>query len=498
MIDNTAIREAFNAALPYTSLDSFAASFQEVDVGRRRLQGDYYGSKGYRARRVMEKSGFALQSVEQLSDVVWLGPYRRIFVDNARYGVPFHSSSTMLLANQEPESFISRKLTPNLERLIVHAGTILISCSGTIGNTTIVTSDMNGSALTQDAIRVIPRGSIGVLYCFFQSSAGQYLLTTSKSGGVVEHIYEADVGTLKLPVLPKALRSELDRLIDDSCEMRVNANRLLDEAQEQVQCSCYLPDLKDFAPPASFGDDTGAEMFVSSSKARLTADRGFGEIRLDATYHEPVALNIAKHILASKGGTTLGTLLLSVRRSGLRKRTYVEDASLGVPLIGGKQMGQWRPLGINYLSKVLTRNLTKEQVDQGCTLVSCGGTLGRCQYVHRNYEGVVLSEDVMRITTDEHLARSGFVYAFMASRYGQAQIMQRGYGSVIPRLRDFQFRSIAIRVPDDKGEAIHDTVVRAFDLRADARASEDRAISLFEEAIRRGRSYVEAEWGAEY
>jgi len=76
--------------------------------------------------------------------------------------------------------------------------------------------------------------------------------------------------------------------------------------------------------------------------------------------------------------------------------------------------------------------------------------------------------------------------------------MQRGYGSVIPRLREFQFDSIAIRVPDDKGEAIDAIITTAFDLRAKARAAEDQAISLLEEAITRGRSYVEAEWGTEY
>ena len=109
-----------------------------------------------------------------------------------------------------------------------------------------------------------------------------------------------------------------------------------------------------------------------------------------------------------------------------------------------------------------------------------------------------MSQDVMRVIPDPTQVFPGFLYAFLASPFGQVQIMQRGYGSIIPRLREFQFHSIAVRVPDDRGEAIHDTVVRAFDLRAEARASEDRAISLLEDSVRRGRTYVEAEWGAEY
>jgi hypothetical protein len=69
---------------------------------------------------------------------------------------------------------------------------------------------------------------------------------------------------------------------------------------------------------------------------------------------------------------------------------------------------------------------------------------------------------------------------------------------VIPRLRDFQFNSIAIRLPGDKGEAIHQKVIRAFDARANAKAKEDSALKLFMSALANGRTYVESEWGKEY
>jgi type I restriction enzyme S subunit len=211
-----------------------------------------------------------------------------------------------------------------------------------------------------------------------------------------------------------------------------------------------------------------------------------------------MALAIAKHILQSEGGTTLGSVLQGVRNSSLRKRIYVENAAQGVPLIGGKQLMQWRQMGVKFLSKALTRNLSKETLQEGWTVVSCGGTLGRALYVHRNIDGWAASQHVMRLIPDKSKVFPGFLYAFIASPYGQAQILQRLYGSVISEIRDFQFKTIAVRVPADKGEAIHDTVVQAFDVRADARAAEDQAIGLFEEALRRGRSNVEAEWGAEY
>jgi restriction endonuclease S subunit len=104
----------------------------------------------------------------------------------------------------------------------------------------------------------------------------------------------------------------------------------------------------------------------------------------------------------------------------------------------------------------------------------------------------------MRVIPNKKKVWPGFIYAFLASPYGQLQIQQRAYGSVIPELRDFQFNSIALRLPQDKGEAIHHKVVQAFDDRADAKAKEDAALSLFMSALANGRAYVESEWGKEY
>ena len=505
MIDERTRNEVFAIAEEFSHLESFAASSNEVGAGSHRLEGAFYGDAGYRAKQLLLRAGFSFVDLNELATVYWPGrsysyeEMRRTYVDK-EIGIPLLSTSEMMLARLDTDSNVSRVQKVSLDMLLVQPGSLLVSGSGTIGNTVVVSEDFDGKYVSHHAMRILPliHESLGTLTAYCQSQCGQFLITRNKSGGVIDTIYEDDLRWLPVPVLPRSLRIELTRLIDQSCALRVRANRLLDEAQEQVQRSCYLPPLKSFVKAPYCESEGNAELFVTSSKARLSGAHGFGEVRLDATYHEPVALAIAKYIRNSKGGTTLGTLLQGVRNSSLRKRIYVDDPAQGVPLIGGKQLIQWRPMGVNYLSRTLTRNLESEKALKGWTIVSCGGTLGRCQFVHRNFEGWAMSQDVMRIMPDTSRVYPGFVYAFLDSPYGQAQIMQRGYGSVIPRLREFQFGSIAIRLPDDKGEAIDSTVMTAFDFRADARAAEDRAISLFEEALRRGRAYIEAEWGTEY
>lgn len=159
---------------------------------------------------------------------------------------------------------------------------------------------------------------------------------------------------------------------------------------------------------------------------------------------------------------------------------------------------QLRPNEIKFLSKTLTRNIKAERVEAGWILVACGGTIGRALLVHRNFEGWCASEHVMRLVPDKTKVFPGFLYAFLSSPYGQAQLSPQTHGSVIIQIRDFEFESIAIPIPEDRGESIHTKVVKAFDARADASLAEDKAIELFMAAIRDGKDSVELAWGRDY
>jgi type I restriction enzyme S subunit len=424
--------------------------------------------------------------------------FKRVYVDDEEFGIPYVTGSTLLEARPAKEAFLSRARTGCLAELTIREGMVLISDSGSIGRTVLATREIDGWASTNNLIRVISteraRFSQEFFYTFFITSVGQYLLTRSTYGSVVEHIEPAHVRETPFPVLPHKLCDHLTELVERVSALRVKANALLGEADREVQVQCCLPNLCDLAGPHDFLSGAG---FVVPSDEVFGRENQFGAVRLDATYYDPLAVKFRSLVLSS-GGSQLESLLENVYRSSLRKRTFVDGPDAGVPMVGGKQLLQIRASDVKYLSKALTRSLRDEVIEEHAVLVSCGGTLGRPSFVHRNWENWAVSEDVMRLTAKTGAVKPGFLFAFLASDYGQIQIRQRAYGSVIPRLRDFQFHSIAIAVPPDRGQAIHDIVVRAFDFRADALALENEAIRLFEAAIEEGRDATEEKWGREY
>jgi len=468
----------------------------EVLSRPHRLEAGFYASEGYRAVQAMEGSGFPMLTVKDCADVRWYGIQKRILVKDSNHGVPYVDTSGMMEARPQPALFLSKTQTTNLSFYIVQKGTILMSKSGTVGNICLVDKRMDGWAVTVDTLRIIPKDNelLGLVYCYLQNPLGQFLIKRSQSGSVVTHIYEDDIKILPIPDIPRNLKKELTRLILEASDLRVEANRLLDEADTEVQRQLNLPNIEEFEEVHR----SDASTFVVNGSEQIVRQRDRGMLRLDTAYHAPAAVNLQKFILSKRNGMRLAKVLYSVRDSALRKRVYVDKGEDGIPLFGGKLMIKLRQNDVSFISRLHTRNLKNEMVDKHWSLVSSGGTIGRTVFVHRNFERSVFSQDVMRVIPNTSEVWPGFIYAFLSSVYGRTQILQQAYGSVIPRLRDFQIGSISICLPNDKGESIHNMVVAAYDARADAIQIEDLAFDLYNEAILEGRRATEVKWGEEY
>lgn len=500
MAGNALLNDPLDGLRSLSTAEIWPLEVAKAEEAPRRLEAGFYASEGYQALAAMRHSGFEILDVGTLASILWFGPFARKYVQDPGHGCPFLTSSTMMEARPKAEKLVSIKHTSLLDRLRIHEDYILVSCSGTIGNTVLCTKDVDGWACSQDAIRVIARDDsyLGSIYCYLQSPLGQFLIKKNQTGSVVRHIYEADVSSLPIPRLPKRLRLELTDLVKKASALRVEANRLLDEAEEMVQVQLGLPDIEEFLAARDVPEDHGAAVFTVPVRGRVSGLGKFGRCRLDATAHDPAAVKLRRYILDNEAGLLLGELLEGVRRSSLRKRVFVEDHDYGVPLLGGKQLMQLRPSELRYLSKVHTKSLKSEKLQDGWVVVTCGGTVGRVLLVHKNYDNWVISEDVMRLVTCVGTVYPGFLYAFLASEYGQLQLLQLAYGSVQKKLRDFHFQDLAICLPGDKGESIHSLVVQGFDMRADAMDSENHAFDLFLSAINQGRPKTESEWGTAY
>ncbi|TOA78761.1 restriction endonuclease subunit S, partial [Vibrio parahaemolyticus] len=103
------------------------------------------------------------------------GPvFKRHYVNDEAYGIPFLGSSDMVNSRFEKLPLFStvEANKTKLKPLILKEGSSLISCSGTIGKMAYVTSEMAGFLSSQHLIKVIPdetKVNWGYLYAFLSS-----------------------------------------------------------------------------------------------------------------------------------------------------------------------------------------------------------------------------------------------------------------------------------------------------------------------------------------
>ena len=149
-------------------------------------------------------------------------------------------------------------------------------------------------------------------------------------------------------------------------------------------------------------------------------------------------------------------------------RTYVTDATRGVPYLTGTDMLSADLVDLLLLSKARTARLPKLVVREGWTLISCSGTIGRSVFVRRSMDGMALSHDVIRAIPRPGMP-PGFLFAFLSSAPAQSMIRQKTYGSVVQHIEPHHLSDLPLPVPTSGlASRIHGLVMSAANARTDA------------------------------
>lgn len=214
----------------------------------------------------------------------------------------------------------------------------------------------------------------------------------------------------------------------------------------------------------------------------FTCDSKFiyaGDSRLDATAYSAEAWRSIQYIEAAPGfhsplGELCGTIWHPVQNQARSnfKRIYVEKQH-GVPYVGSREMFFLPLRPDKFLSKKIPK-LSDLMVPEGWLLISRSGTVGNALYVYKRLSKCAITDHAIRIEPTK--VQSGFLYAFLASRFGQPLITQGKYGSTVDELEPKHVASIPVPLFDEsKREEIHSKIIEAYSLRDRANDLLDRA-----------------------
>ena len=123
-------------------------------------------------------------------------------------------------------------------------------------------------------------------------------------------------------------------------------------------------------------------------------------------------------------------------------------------------------------------------VNKGDVLVTGFGTIGNTRLVSKHQDGVCYANNVCRIRTNSNIP-NGFIYAFMTSKYGYAQLNNNASGSVVryieaPGIK----RTLVPRVPESFQKEVDDLIQESARLREEATEALEEAHTLIEDKFR--------------
>lgn len=433
----------------------------------QRFDPSFHLSDAITLREKVENVPFEKVSIADATENVFLGNiFSRIFVKDAEHGIPYLAASDTVLANLDTGRYLSKKQASILSYLMLKKDWIVVTCSGTIGNVTYTNSSFENHIATHDLIRIVPNDEKklrGYLYAFLASKYGYNQLTQSQFGGVVKHINADHVRNIKVPCFAEFFQEEVNDLVQEAARLRENASDALEYAIGYFDTLFLMP-----FKESCLGKVSSKEILTSINK------------RFEASFHISEGKDIDKYIKEHYEWKSLGEVCSNISRPDIFKRYYVKK---GITFLGGADIFLATPDSEKRLSSKKTANIEALMIKEGTILLPRSGTIGNVAWAHAGHAQKLASEDVIRITPNDIL-RAGYVYAFLASKYGKKLIQRYIFGSVIQHVEPPHLKLIPVPIIDKKVmDDIHDKVMVYSSAMGKAIEYERKAITMVEQEI---------------
>jgi len=460
-----------------------------LEKGGRRLDCGPYLSGAIEARLSLEKLAAPKEPLHTLTrghnGGIFNGPqFVRRYVADAEHGVPFLTSSSMLIADLAQADLLRKKdaLSPKLSFLRIEEGMTLISCSGTIGNMVYTRPELSGVWSSQDILKVVPDPQkilSGYVYAFLAGRFGIPLVVGGTYGAIIQHIEPQHVWDLPVPRLGPSIEEECHRLVALAGEQRSTASKLLRDASEEL------------TPMWGVGVGLTLRPQMTPDVVVLPASKLRG--RFDAFFHGTPALNADRLIaeIASRMPVkTLGECVVRVFETPRFGRIPVDDPKYGAPFMSIADLARIDPVSDDYISKRQVAAMEAE-VESGWLILPRVGQLqglfGHVVCIPPHLNGTAVSDNNIRIVPRTR-EDSGYLFAALSSEICYRQIIRRACGTSIPYLDSARVRQVPVPWPDDQQlrASIAMKVNEAMDLRSEAVRNERLAISTIETAITKG------------
>jgi type I restriction enzyme S subunit len=175
-----------------------------------------------------------------VADVTIPGIFKRKFVTEPQFGYMYLTGGDVFQISPSSNRYLLKSVAAQYG-LRVHRGSILIQeagqVGGLVGRSVMVGSRIDGCAVSNNMVRVLPRdlGDAGYLYALLSTAEGVTLLAREAAGSSIPHIEVGRVRNIRIPWPDDVFRQEVGRKVVEAIGLRDEACADEDAARNIVE-----------------------------------------------------------------------------------------------------------------------------------------------------------------------------------------------------------------------------------------------------------------------
>jgi type I restriction enzyme S subunit len=125
-------------------------------------------------------------------------------------------------------------------------------------------------------------------------------------------------------------------------------------------------------------------------------------------------------------------------------RIYVDDLRYGIPFLGSTDILHTDLSFLSLISKEQVSAKPELILREGWTLITCSGTIGRMAFARSEMNGMAGSQHFMRIAADSEKITSGYLFAYLSSKFGVPLVVSGTYGAIIQHIEPHHLSDLPV------------------------------------------------------
>ena len=404
---------------PWHKVKSSSLRASLLADGERRMEAENFLASGFGTRLAIESKAAGWTRLVDVART-WQPSRLKGIQVSPEFGTPFLAATQVYGVRPIPRKWLSLERTSDHAQRFVEEGTILLTCSGSVGRATLAHSAINGVLISHDLLRVEANQEDwwGWIYAYLRAPTVREMMKSARYGHIIKHLETHHLDELPILLLQQDLRAPYHQHASKIIGFRDRAHNLVDRAEAEY--------LNAIGTRSEIGDGTSG--FATKASAMFSRGR-----RLEGNYHNPPARAAERAVQSgAQRIDVLGDLVERVFVPGRFKHIYGDE---GVPYLDSAQILEVAP-DIN--KRVLSLKGKKQAdylVSAGTLLIPCSGQLhgiiGSVGLATDWHENKVLTNHILRIVPKSKPAiRIGYLQAVLSHpSLGRPRVLKGAFGS---------------------------------------------------------------------